>query len=70
MSERAAPQYCPYCGDEDLRPEPDSHRAWHCRSCARAFEVAFLGLRLHTETYSHQSRGGGVQSPADQGAEQ
>jgi hypothetical protein len=50
MSERAAPQYCPYCGDEDLRPEPDSHRAWHCRSCARAFELAFLGLRLHTES--------------------
>lgn len=66
MSERAAPQYCPYCGDEDLRPEPDSHRAWHCRSCARAFELAFLGLRLHTEpipAVPSDSRGAGSDSP-------
>lgn len=46
MSERAAPQYCPYCGDEDLRPEPTNHRSWHCRSCARVFEVAFVGLKF------------------------
>ena len=44
--QRAAPQYCPYCGDEDLRPEPSSHRAWNCRSCARVFEVSFIGLKL------------------------
>ncbi len=25
MSERAAPFYCPYCGDEDLRPGGESH---------------------------------------------
>ena len=44
MSERAAPQYCPYCGDEDLRPEEGGHRRWSCRSCRRVFEVAFVGL--------------------------
>jgi hypothetical protein len=44
--QRAAPQYCPYCGDEDLRPEPSSHRAWHCLACARVFEVSFVGLKL------------------------
>ena len=44
MSERAAPAYCPYCGDEDLRPEEGSHRRWSCRSCRRVFEVAFVGL--------------------------
>jgi len=44
--QRAAPQYCPYCGDEDLRPEPSSRRAWHCRACARVFEVSFAGLKL------------------------
>jgi hypothetical protein len=43
--QRAALQYCPYCGDEDLFPEPSSHRAWHCRSCARVFEVSFVGLK-------------------------
>jgi len=48
VSERAAPQYCPYCGEEDLRPEPSSHRAWHCRGCARVFEVSFTGLKFGT----------------------
>ncbi|MGR3933901.1 hypothetical protein [Streptomyces sp. BRA346] len=49
MSERAAPFYCPYCGDEDLRPsEEEAPRgqgaAWECASCNRAFRLAFLGL--------------------------
>jgi ribosomal protein L37AE/L43A len=69
MSERAAPHYCPYCGDEDLRPEPDSHRAWNCRACARTFELAFLGIRLHTETYT-SGRGGGVEPTQSTGVEQ
>ncbi|WP_328563363.1 hypothetical protein [Streptomyces coelicoflavus] len=44
MSERAAPFYCPYCGDEDLRPGEEGHGAWECGSCNRAFQLKFLGL--------------------------
>ncbi|MGP3982149.1 hypothetical protein [Streptomyces sp. KR80] len=44
MSERAAPFYCPYCGDEDLRPSEEGHGAWECASCNRAFRLSFLGL--------------------------
>lgn len=56
MSERAAPFYCPYCGDEDLRPSEEgwgSPRAseaergggaWECAACNRAFRLKFLGL--------------------------
>ncbi|MFF3686382.1 hypothetical protein [Streptomyces sp. NPDC002187] len=44
MSERAAPLYCPYCGDEDLRPSEAGHGAWECASCNRAFRLSFLGL--------------------------
>ena len=44
MSERAAPFYCPYCGDEDLRPSEQGHGAWECRGCNRAFQLKFLGL--------------------------
>ncbi|WP_324786808.1 hypothetical protein [Streptomyces sp. H51] len=44
MSERAAPFYCPYCGDEDLRPNEESHGAWECAACNRAFRLKFLGL--------------------------
>jgi predicted RNA-binding Zn-ribbon protein involved in translation (DUF1610 family) len=54
MSERAAPFYCPYCGETDLRPSearPDTPRGagaagldWDCHSCNRAFTLSFLGL--------------------------
>ncbi|MFR9675616.1 hypothetical protein [Streptomyces sp. TR06-5] len=51
MSGRAAPFYCPYCGDEDLRPSEGrpgapagSGTPWECRSCNRAFALSFLGL--------------------------
>jgi transposase-like protein len=42
--DRSAPIYCPYCGEEDLRPHSDDHGAWECRSCARVFSLKFLGL--------------------------
>jgi len=41
---RAAALYCPYCGEEDLRPNEASHGAWECRGCQRVFAVTFLGL--------------------------
>jgi transposase-like protein len=50
---RAAPFYCPYCGDEDLRPSEEGHGAWECRACNRAFRLKFLGLLadgLRTDT--------------------
>ncbi|MEV6125120.1 hypothetical protein AB0M23_32200 [Streptomyces sp. NPDC052077] len=44
MSERAAPFYCPYCGEEDLRPGEVGRGAWECAGCGRAFQLKFLGL--------------------------
>jgi transposase-like protein len=44
VTERAAPFYCPYCGDEDLRPSEAGHGGWECRACNRAFQLKFLGL--------------------------
>lgn len=49
MNERAAPMYCPYCGEEDIRPwgdEPDTGHAaeWRCASCLRVFAVRYKGL--------------------------
>ncbi|MFE2261169.1 hypothetical protein [Streptomyces griseosporeus] len=57
MSERAAPFYCPYCGEEDLRPSEEGWGspllersrelgggAWECAACNRAFQLKFLGL--------------------------
>ncbi|MEQ3554727.1 Insertion element protein [Pseudonocardia nematodicida] len=48
MSERAAPFYCPYCGEEDLRPAQRSEKvpgaAWWCAGCLRTFVVSFVGI--------------------------
>ena len=42
-AERAVPFYCPYCGDEDLRPLDDRHGSWWCQSCRRAWSLKMLG---------------------------
>lgn len=47
MTERAAPQYCPYCGEESIRPwgdDPERSREWRCEDCLRVFEVQYKGL--------------------------
>jgi ribosomal protein L37AE/L43A len=48
MSERAVPFYCPYCGEEDLRPAEQTervpHGAWYCGSCLRTFAVKMIGI--------------------------
>lgn len=43
-AQRAVPFYCPFCGEEDLRPEPEPRAAWRCVGCARVFVVNFVGL--------------------------
>lgn len=43
MSSRMAPHYCPYCGEQDLRPA-EVPGQWECRDCARFFSVKFVGL--------------------------
>jgi predicted RNA-binding Zn-ribbon protein involved in translation (DUF1610 family) len=44
--ERATPFYCPYCGDEDLRPHGATGGSWHCRGCARVFTLRFVAVEV------------------------
>ncbi|CNF71873.1 Uncharacterised protein [Mycobacterium tuberculosis] len=59
MSERMAPFYCPYCGEENLEPvapedvpgarggpspRPDAPGSWFCPDCLRSFTLTFLGV--------------------------
>ena len=45
-TERAAPQYCPYCGEDEIRPWGDdpAGRDWRCEACLRVFVVRYKGL--------------------------
>jgi ribosomal protein L37AE/L43A len=49
MTERAAPFYCPYCGDEDLRPFGEKHGEWRCGSCRRVYALRYVGLARPAE---------------------
>jgi transposase-like protein len=44
VSERAAPFYCPYCGDEDIRPDGEHHGQWRCGACTRVWTLKYVGL--------------------------
>jgi len=43
VSSRMAPHYCPYCGEQDLRPT-ETEGQWECRDCVRIFSVKFAGV--------------------------
>ena len=50
---RAVPFYCPFCGEESIRPwgdDPDKgHGDWRCEDCSRVFTLRFKGLTGHDE---------------------
>jgi transposase-like protein len=44
VSGRAAPFYCPYCGEEDIRPDGEGHGQWRCGACTRVWTLRLVGL--------------------------
>ena len=40
---RAQPFYCPYCGEQDIRPTADTG-TYHCRTCDRVWDLKFRHL--------------------------
>ena len=39
---RAVPFYCPFCGEQDLRPAGDA--GYHCAVCDRTWELTLLSI--------------------------
>jgi predicted RNA-binding Zn-ribbon protein involved in translation (DUF1610 family) len=37
---RAVPFYCPFCGEQDIRPADPA--GWRCESCERVFELSLV----------------------------
>jgi hypothetical protein len=42
--ERQVPFFCPYCGEESLRPSGPDAGDWECAACARGFQLKFIGV--------------------------
>ncbi len=40
---RAQPFYCPYCGEQDIRPAAEGS-GFHCGTCDRVWELTYVGL--------------------------
>ncbi len=43
---RAVPFYCPFCGEETIRPSGDlgDSGTWACESCERVFELSLVRI--------------------------
>ncbi len=41
---RAAPFYCPYCGEEDLEPYGEAAGGFYCAACNRRWVLRYSGL--------------------------
>jgi len=44
VGERQVPFFCPYCGEEELRPGGAKPGQWECRACSRGFQLRFAGV--------------------------
>ena len=42
--ERQVPFFCPYCGEENLRPAGPDAGGWRCDACARGFTLRFAAV--------------------------
>ena len=40
VTPRAVPFYCPFCGEQELRPADPS--GWRCEVCERTFELQLV----------------------------
>jgi hypothetical protein len=43
--ERQVPFFCPYCGEEALRPSGPQAGDWECGACLRGFQLRFASIR-------------------------
>jgi ribosomal protein L37AE/L43A len=39
---RGAPNYCPFCGEQTIRPADPA--GWRCDTCARVFELSLISI--------------------------
>jgi ribosomal protein L37AE/L43A len=54
VSAHLPPFYCPYCGEEDLRPHGEKHGEWVCGSCRRAFALRSVRAEVPAEVKSEE----------------
>jgi ribosomal protein L37AE/L43A len=53
---RAVPFFCPFCGEQELRPADPS--GWRCEACERRFELSVTGIGTAASGANDGSGGG------------
>jgi transposase-like protein len=47
-SGHAVPFYCPYCGEEDIRPFGETAAQYRCADCLRVWTLRLVGTTTPT----------------------
>jgi transposase-like protein len=55
---RAVPFYCPFCGEQDIRPDDGGSASWRCESCERHFELTVTSIGAAHKQRSDSAPGG------------
>jgi hypothetical protein len=53
---RAVPFYCPFCGEQDIRPAEGA--GYQCAVCDRAWDVSLLGIGAGVDVEPADARRG------------
>ena len=53
---RAVPFYCPFCGEQDIRPDDAGTTSWRCESCERRFDLTLIAIGDALEQRSGSAR--------------
>ena len=63
MTSHQPPFYCPYCGEEDIRPHGTTHGEWECESCRRIYALRAVRPARPPAPDPAASAGGGSPPP-------
>ncbi len=53
---RAVPFYCPFCGEQDIRPDDAGATSWRCESCERHFDLTVISVGSRSDAVAQEKK--------------